>query len=1799
MIPYFKAWFGKIKTLSRTAVFFVFFCFMLFFYVAIPLPEAELPMGMDVIKADRDRPFSIHFTQPMNQNSVVANLLMTPPLPFDVTWPDNQTLEIHPQRSLSIDDRFSVTIGGAGKSVYGKSMKRDFALHFLITGPPAVEFVWPFPPDHDLDEISQGITIPEWPVVEPEQAITVLFDRPMDTSVTRANALIHVMPELDGKIEWMSPTAFQFFPKEWGVETLYEVTIPPGIASANGGKTEDVITWRVQAPPFKVVAARSSDRGVMHPASVIYLEFNDIVDLNAIRPGENLLLYPSNDVDSKGNLREDGFFNTDVTYLADVSGQLNKKILKLTPTFPYLADQEYRLVAKAATKDFSVGLPIVNTFEWTFSPAFSDETTGSASRNELTSKIPFLAWNNNSDIAFFGSDHQFFEVNSENVAEIAIEVCPIAPSDFFALKVRSTRLDYPCQKPQHAERSLRGHPENSETTVIDIEKIIAQPLSEGLYVITIDGIPYEDHMPRPDTLIRPFLVSDTVLHFKKSDGGVLVWAVDRLSGDGVARMELTLFDYEGREVARGVTDGQGVYKVRKPLGNNLYVVGKKTVEDDRRWSLVTQHWNGLMAESTIGSMEDLQDFNSMRLLLNTDRLYYRPGDLLYFHGLYRRDQDAQLSIPFTSGTATIRPIPAKIAVYFEDIKLNAIPGSDGSFYGKWQLPADLPAGRYEMKIAIDSAEGTSDFQHSVFIRSATSSSSLIHVHGLDSDYSIDDVIDFDIYSFDSFPGQTGITTTMMMEVYRQPYVFDRYPAHPPYSFGDWHGIACLGMPCAGAWNHVNDFSIEFNAHGATRVNLNKYLAPEGGYRYRLTFYDVAGDGDLLAESSFVIHPGDFYVGFRPHTYYLKPGDALRYDVVAVDWQGRLLSKQKIALDSHAASAPRLPSFEPLLTDVVPVTGIFNPSSSVKGDYILRAETQDEYGHFIRTTVPVAFGMSEAFKSEKNSLAIKLIPDQAEYLVGGKATFMVVSPQSFRKNPQKALLTYERGEVIDYEVISLTGGVQFEEVLIKENMLPNFFVTLSVLNHDSHWLRATTGVSVYERDQMIDIVMSSDWAYEEGQKVANVVLHTADYQQRPLESHLLVMVHKGGSAFINPLNFFYNARTLSVWHALNASMSWLNFDLPLSENPVSAVRPLVSETIYFNPAVRTDVAGKVALTFPVPDDFVTGQMTVIAWTDEDRFGFMQDSFQGNSPLVIEPLLPPFIVAGDQFSLQAKLTNVSDLDHETKIELVIPGVTIAGNTKRSVLLRPGEIKQLEWPITVLPTDQPALSILFRTREVSVAVSLPVLTTDLKRYVVYAGSAPEGWSEKLTLPALPDGTSGVLRTRVSASVRVFFANAFDRLKIEDDHRLEVAVTRLLAGRFLHGVDKMNEDDYLDLFASLHRFERQRGGYSLWSSASTADPLWTACALFALYGFEDDVSALKFTDHSKRSIEYLWSVVRDRKHAFSDRVLSLWVLSELGKYDTAAAIEFFEQRSPENLQVYGWLLMTMQNLIDAGQKSLIPFTIRLQADVVNASIASQDAGVLLMAFNRVDPANIFIDELLHITAKPDEQVAPLMLTRLWRLLGLYEHAQHEASAIPSYDFDVIFDGNSILSGIMDALDGKWLFSEQNPIADLNTKQGIPIRITKSDPGRLYFDIDLQYAYSNNLSQARDHGFMIARHYDIPAKDGVITLRTGDFYRGQLTVITPETMTDVVIEEPIPAGLTLFIFGEMPNDASWNFDHSNVRDDRLVFSAKVLPKGVHKIDFVMRANYSGLFQHLPARVYRSSDPSVFGQTTGEWVEVK
>jgi hypothetical protein len=827
------------------------------------------------------------------------------------------------------------------------------------------------------------------------------------------------------------------------------------------------------------------------------------------------------------------------------------------------------------------------------------------------------------------------------------------------------------------------------------------------------------------------------------------------------------------------------------------------------------------------------------------------------------------------------------------------------------------------------------------------------------------------------------------------------------------------------------------------------------------------------------------------------------------------------------------------------------------------------------------------------------------------------------------------------------------------------------------------LKVNRREHQITIDLKPGKAEYRAGETATIEIRTRDYQNRPVKSALsLAVVDQSLLALkanqnIDPIDYFFGNRALQVSTSTNLTLHVDRVNVGAGKGSkggdgaaaegLSKERGDFKDTAYYNPLIQTDEGGFAKVTFTTPDNLTTWQALAVATAKEDLFGMTTKDFVVNKPLSLSPILPRFAIGGDEMNVGTLVHNQSGKDQRVEVKLAADGFIFLSDSKQSVNVKSGESAEIRWPIRVKPLTQDTdLSVEFQSAEDSLRINLPAKTFAYPEIVAANGMTDLLQTEKVRVPAFAVADMGSLDLSVGASLVTQFLKEFKALFDYPYGCAEQTVSKILPPLVVQvNFSKELHTDFFKLMGldadtnaamisgtlqKLSKFQRYDGGYGFWEGSDHSHPILTAYIVWAQNLAKEAGFAVGQNDYDL-ALRYLLGSLNTtdpyRKLQLSERVFILWVMSEAGQGDTGMAIQMYDRRSELPLYSRGLLLMDLQNLEKAGQKSVRPMIDRLKAEIVSSQIVldrtthfeesktnpwdlntnRRTTAIILMALDRDDPENPILPNIVnYLTHSQFGKTLINTQETAWTLMSILQYAKNHGEFDSDFQFQVHLDGDKTMEGKIDAKNLFEVFSTSLPLANLGSGDQLnTVDFQKDGMGQLLYDLQMKYYLPNENLDPVEKGFFVQRNYypfdKVGSKIPVTTFKSSQVYRGELQLIVPEDMHYAVVEERLPAGFEAINFNLDTSDASlqakldeanqpegddywwdnplWHFNHIETRDDRILLFADDLPKGVYTYSFLVRAGQPGRYHHLPASATQMYFPEVFGRTGGGWVEVK
>jgi uncharacterized protein YfaS (alpha-2-macroglobulin family) len=554
-----------------------------------------------------------------------------------------------------------------------------------------------------------------------------------------------------------------------------------------------------------------------------------------------------------------------------------------------------------------------------------------------------------------------------------------------------------------------------------------------------------------------------------------------------------------------------------------------------------------------------------------------------------------------------------------------------------------------------------------------------------------------------------------------------------------------------------------------------------------------------------------------------------------------------------------------------------------------------------------------------------------------------------------------------------------------------------------------------------------------------------------------------------------------------------------------------------------------------------------------------------------------------------------------------------------------------------------------------------------------------EAIILPQRLDPTQGELTVQIDPSLAAGMRDGLEYLEHYPYECIEQTVSRWLPNVLTYkalkdlGIENAELEENLPELISegLQRiYARQRydGGWGWWGY-SKSNPYISAYVLLGLVeakeaGFTVDKDVID------NAVSYVRKNLMSPKalkwtYQYNWQAFMLYVLAEAGRGDLSRSVSLFEAR--ENLDNFGkaYLAMALGMIdtpggLDSGQsggkdengdKMPGADSERVKAllsDLSSAAILSatgahweeerpdwwsmntdtRSTAIVIDAFSKLAPENAILPNAVRwlMVARKAGHWETTQETA-WALIGLTDYMVMTGELEADYTFMLSLNGQMLDEQDIDKENVGQTFRVEVPIIELLEQEVNRVWVVREEPspgqtgeGRLYYAMYLRYFLPVEDVEARSRGIMVARKYEpvdcdeegCPAIDGATV---GEVIRVRITLVAPNDLHYVVLEDPLPAGCeavdrslkTTSVVSEDPSLQNqdqrygwgyygwgwWWFTHSETRDEKVALFADYLPRGTYEYTYLIRASVPGGFQTMPTVAYEMYFPEVWGRGDG------
>jgi len=709
-----------------------------------------------------------------------------------------------------------------------------------------------------------------------------------------------------------------------------------------------------------------------------------------------------------------------------------------------------------------------------------------------------------------------------------------------------------------------------------------------------------------------------------------------------------------------------------------------------------------------------------------------------------------------------------------------------------------------------------------------------------------------------------------------------------------------------------------------------------------------------------------------------------------------------------------------------------------------------------------------------------------------------------------------------------------------------------------------------------------------------------------------------------------------------------------------------DTAYWHPSIVTDESGFARVEIDLPDNLTTWVVRSVGASRSTLVGESLTEILVTKPLLVRPTTPRFLVVGDRVQLAASISNQTEEDRQVEVTMGSTGVLLEGDAVQSVFVPAGSEVKVTWWASVPDADTDAVDLVFSavSGELSDAArprltlgpdgTLPVFRYTARETVGTAGQLVAEGSrvEAIALPPAADIDASELAVRLDPSLAAAMTEGLSYLEHFEYECTEQLVSRFLPNALTYRALRLLEiedaefKEKLDVLvqetlAELVERQNSDGGWGWWKGERSSHHL-TAYAVFGLLrlgeiGFEVDTRVVE------RGLDYVADALlpaRDLETTW-DANRQAWLVYVLSLGRQAAAAEaagsLFEQRAKLSHYAKAYLALALSELGDASGA-----LDALVSDLVNDAILSatgahweestvdwwamntdtRSTAVILDALVRVDPENALVPNVVRwLMVAREAGIWETTQETAWALIALTDWMVLTGELRGAYEIRVGLDEEPVLLDTVTPetiREPRELSIAGNELVETGTHT---LSIARGPgEGVLYYTAHWTLGFPVEEVEPLDRGIYVRRQYlsidetEIETAEERTAIDVGETIQVRLTIIAPNDLYYVVVEDPIPAGCeavdpslaTTSIIEPGPSfsreDAEWAwwpgwwsrwFSRSEFRDEKVVLFADFLSAGTYTYTYTLRGVNPGAYRVLPTAAYEFYFPEVFGRSDG------
>lgn len=515
--------------------------------------------------------------------------------------------------------------------------------------------------------------------------------------------------------------------------------------------------------------------------------------------------------------------------------------------------------------------------------------------------------------------------------------------------------------------------------------------------------------------------------------------------------------------------------------------------------------------------------------------------------------------------------------------------------------------------------------------------------------------------------------------------------------------------------------------------------------------------------------------------------------------------------------------------------------------------------------------------------ISILQERDTYAPGETARALVLLPDGWGEkgtDSGRLYLTVAGRGIHAQRVQPVTGLSAWITQPIEPSFGTAAYVVLSYPDPARGWVERTLTFRVPPADKRLTVAVSPQAPFLRPGQKQGLRLKVTDAAGKPVEAEVSVSVVDKAVLAIQPefrpslLSFFYPTERLNLMSFFSREFQSYGYgerlaqrfgpNFWMAQTKPDKKKDRDDDTAYWNPRVLTDSDGLAAVSFRLPGNQTTWNVSAVAVDTRGRFGEGGAEFGTNAPVTLQLAAPTFLRAGDRAGVRLLLANPGGKARDVRANVAAPaGLTLDTPVTVTTTLQPkaessargsvalasastagtatltttldlgGEAQRFDHPLRTLPATVSSVERRNVSPNEAIAVSAgPGETVTSVRFVA-ATRFVEAFVPALRwLLAYPYGCAEQVASTTVPSLlvqKLFARSAIPLTEAERATTIRPATEFAAAG-----------------VARLKAMQRPDGSFSWWTGEPDGNPTMTALVL-TLFASLDDPDALKALDAKK----------------------------------------------------------------------------------------------------------------------------------------------------------------------------------------------------------------------------------------------------------------------------------------------------------------------------------------------------------------